>query len=201
MKTPLNWISLYTPLETLLSQKSPTELAHIYSTHTAEIDGIEYHDIDLVVIGKVLSYERHPESKKLSICEVQIARNTPLPPFEGGQEQSVRTTLEGEQESSTPVTPEERQEQTTIILTGAPNIATGQYVPVALVGCQLAPDFVIGERRMAGMMSRGMICGADEIGLSTESDGGIMVLEDTWDRDLLESMIGQSLWDLRLPFP
>jgi tRNA-binding EMAP/Myf-like protein len=54
---------------------------------------------------------------------------------------------------------------------------------------------------MAGMMSRGMICGADEIGLATESDGGIMVLESIWDADLLESMIGKSLFDLTLPFP
>jgi tRNA-binding EMAP/Myf-like protein len=54
---------------------------------------------------------------------------------------------------------------------------------------------------MAGMMSRGMICGADEIGLATESDGGIMILEQTWSPELLESMIGQSLFDLTLPFP
>ncbi len=51
------------------------------------------------------------------------------------------------------------------------------------------------------MMSSGMICGADEIGLATESDGGIMVLENMWDSDLLESMIGKSLFDLKLSFP
>lgn len=50
-----------------------------------------------------------------------------------------------------------------------------------MVGAQLAPDFTIGERKMAGMISRGMICGADEIGLATESDGGIMILESMWD--------------------
>lgn len=54
---------------------------------------------------------------------------------------------------------------------------------------------------MAGMMSRGMICGADEIGLATESDGGIMVLENIWNTDILESQIGESLFDLTLPFP
>ena len=54
---------------------------------------------------------------------------------------------------------------------------------------------------MAGMMSRGMICGADEIGLALESDGGIMILENIWDAALLEKMIGHSLFDLTLPFP
>lgn len=54
---------------------------------------------------------------------------------------------------------------------------------------------------MAGMMSRGMICGADEIGLATESDGGIMILENMWDASLLESRIGESLFNLTLSFP
>ena len=54
---------------------------------------------------------------------------------------------------------------------------------------------------MAGMMSRGMICGADEIGLASESDGGIMILENMWDRDFLESKIGTSIYDLAISFP
>lgn len=54
---------------------------------------------------------------------------------------------------------------------------------------------------MAGMLSRGMICGADEIGLATESDGGIMILERLWDTELLESMIGKSVFDLTFLFP
>lgn len=54
---------------------------------------------------------------------------------------------------------------------------------------------------MAGMMSRGMICGADEISMSTEPSTGIMILEDDWKEDVLESMIGKSFFDLTLPFP
>jgi phenylalanyl-tRNA synthetase beta chain len=54
---------------------------------------------------------------------------------------------------------------------------------------------------MAGMMSRGMICGADEIDLALESDGGIMILENMWDAALLEHMIGHSLFDLTFSFP
>lgn len=54
---------------------------------------------------------------------------------------------------------------------------------------------------MAGMMSRGMICGADEISMSTVPSTGIMILEDDWDREVLEYMIGKSFFDLTLPFP
>jgi phenylalanyl-tRNA synthetase beta chain len=166
MKTPLNWISLYTPLSSLIAKDSITELAHQYSIHTAEIDGIEEYFLDKVVIGKVITCEKHPDSKKLSIVEVQIGKDE-------------RTT----------------------ILTGAPNISEATYVPVALVGAVLGGDFTIGDRMMAGMMSRGMICGADEIGLATESDGGIMILENMWDANMLESRIGDSLFDLTLTFP
>lgn len=53
------------------------------------------------------------------------------------------------------------------IVTGAPNVRPGQCVPVALVGaklpCALHPEIVLSELR--GVLSEGMMCGADEIGL------------------------------------
>ena len=75
MKTPLSWISLYTPLQDLIAKHSLKELAHEYSIHTAEIDGIEEHFLDKVVVGKVLSCEKHPESKKLSIVRVTLGEH------------------------------------------------------------------------------------------------------------------------------
>lgn len=75
------------------------------------------------------------------------------------------------------------------------------YVAVAMVGAVLPGDFVIGERMMAGMMSRGMICSDDELGLSQREAEGIMILENMWEKNLLESMIGKSFFDLTLPFP
>jgi hypothetical protein len=50
MKTPLSWISLYTDIQELISKNCIKDIAHIYSTHTAEIDGIEEHFIDKVVV-------------------------------------------------------------------------------------------------------------------------------------------------------
>ena len=70
MRIPLSWISLYTPLHELLMSTDKKEVAHIYSTHTAEIDGIEDHRLEKVVIARVISCEKHPESKKLSIVRV-----------------------------------------------------------------------------------------------------------------------------------
>ncbi|MDB5242051.1 MAG: phenylalanyl-tRNA synthetase subunit beta, partial [Spirosoma sp.] len=65
------------------------------------------------------------------------------------------------------------------IVCGAPNVAAGQRVVVALVGATLHPTsgepFVIKKAKIRGAVSEGMICAEDEIGLGTSHDG-IMVL-------------------------
>jgi len=68
------------------------------------------------------------------------------------------------------------------IVCGAPNVATGQKVIVATVGCTLYPvsgeSFKIKKGKIRGEVSMGMICAEDEIGLGTNHEG-IMVLNDT----------------------
>ena len=64
------------------------------------------------------------------------------------------------------------------IVCGAPNVAEGQKVVVALVGSTLYPDekgFEIKKSKIRGEVSEGMICAEDEIGLGDSHDG-IMVL-------------------------
>ena len=65
------------------------------------------------------------------------------------------------------------------IVCGAPNVAEGQRVIVALEGTTLYPtqseSFTIKKAKIRGEESRGMICAEDEIGLGTAHDG-IMVL-------------------------
>ncbi|MCK5759999.1 MAG: phenylalanine--tRNA ligase subunit beta [Candidatus Delongbacteria bacterium] len=62
------------------------------------------------------------------------------------------------------------------IVCGAPNVKEGQSVPVALVGAKF-PDFKIKKAKMRGVESNGMICAEDELGLSDDHDG-IMILDD-----------------------
>lgn len=65
------------------------------------------------------------------------------------------------------------------IVCGAPNVAAGQKVIVATVGCTVYPNtgepFKINKSKIRGEVSEGMICAEDEIGLGTSHDG-IMVL-------------------------
>ena len=64
-----------------------------------------------------------------------------------------------------------------IVVCGAPNVAAGQTVPVALPGAVMPGGQQIGEAKLRGVRSAGMICAASELGVG-ESPEGIMVLED-----------------------
>ncbi|MCP4121875.1 MAG: phenylalanine--tRNA ligase subunit beta, partial [Bacteroidetes bacterium] len=68
------------------------------------------------------------------------------------------------------------------IVCGAPNVAVGQKVPVAVVGTTLYGEddasFKIKKAKLRGVASMGMICAEDELGLG-DDHSGIMVLEES----------------------
>ncbi len=97
--------------------------------------------LEKVVVGKVLTCEKHPDADKLSVCTVDV-----------GQEAALD------------------------IVCGAPNVAAGQLVPVALVGADLPNGMTIKKGKIRGKVSQGMICAEDEIGLGSGHQG-ILVLE------------------------
>ena len=78
------------------------------------------------------------------------------------------------------------------IVCGAPNVAAGQKVIVALVGTQLFPTtgepFEIKKAKIRGIESSGMICAEDEIGTGTSHDG-IKILDEN-------AVVGSSVADL-----
>ncbi|MCD6205884.1 MAG: phenylalanine--tRNA ligase subunit beta [Candidatus Marinimicrobia bacterium] len=63
------------------------------------------------------------------------------------------------------------------VVCGAPNVAPGQKVPLARIGTVLPNGMELKPVKIRGVKSEGMICAEDELGLS-DDHSGIMVLSD-----------------------
>jgi phenylalanyl-tRNA synthetase beta chain len=62
------------------------------------------------------------------------------------------------------------------VVCGAPNLYVGQGVPLALPGARLPNGMMVSASTIRGELSEGMLCAEDELGLS-EDHSGIMILE------------------------
>ncbi len=145
MRISFDWLKTLIPTD-----KSAAEVGALLTGSGLEVESLEELEsipggLRGVVLGTVLTCERHPDADKLSLTTVDVGDGTP------------------------------RQ-----IVCGAPNVAAGQRVVVALEGAMLYPaqgePFKIKKSKIRGAASEGMICAEDEIGLGT-SHAGIMVLE------------------------
>jgi phenylalanyl-tRNA synthetase beta chain len=61
------------------------------------------------------------------------------------------------------------------VVCGAKNMAAGDKVPLAMVGTRLPGDIKIKKSKMRGVVSEGMLCAEDELGLG-EGHEGLMIL-------------------------
>ncbi len=129
---------------------SPEELARVLTMQGVNVDAVERPAaFSGVVVGRVLEVAPHPNADRLRVCRVDVGEGN-------GSDGRYRT-----------------------IVCGAPNVAAGQHVPVALPGAELPGGVRIGRTRLRGVDSEGMICSARELGLPDPSGGaGIMVLPE-----------------------
>ncbi len=147
MKISNNWLKEYIKTD-LKIEKVGEYLTDI----GLEVEGIEKFEnikggLEGILVGKVLTCEKHPNADKLKKTTVDVGNGKILN-----------------------------------IVCGAPNVEEGQTVPVAVVGTKIYDKeggfFEIKEAKIRGEVSQGMICAEDELGLS-DDHGGIMILDDT----------------------
>jgi phenylalanyl-tRNA synthetase beta chain len=140
MKVSMNWLNEYVDVDDykLLETK--------FNLMSQEVESLyKLVEASNLVIGHVLTCEKHPDANKLNITTVNVGQVEPLQ-----------------------------------IICGAPNVAEGQKVIVALVGAVLPGDFKIKKAKIRGVESSGMICSLDELGVKEfdSKETGIYVLGD-----------------------
>jgi phenylalanyl-tRNA synthetase beta chain len=75
------------------------------------------------------------------------------------------------------------------VVCGAPNVAQGQKVPIAVPGARLEGDFVIEKKMLRGIESYGMLCSEKELGLSDDHSGIFVLPETARPGDLLANFL------------
>ncbi|MDP4038931.1 MAG: phenylalanine--tRNA ligase subunit beta [bacterium] len=95
-----------------------------------------------IVIGQIKNITKHPNTDKLFLVKVDIAKDSLID-----------------------------------IICGAPNIKVGQKVPTALINAKLPDGLVIKKAEIRGKVSNGMLCSAQELKIS-DDHSGILILEN-----------------------
>ena len=68
------------------------------------------------------------------------------------------------------------------VVVGVRNIAAGDLVPLAGPGARVpALSEALGAREIRGVVSNGMLCAADELGLSTDHSGILLLNDEGWE--------------------
>jgi phenylalanyl-tRNA synthetase beta chain len=137
MRVPLSLLREYVDV-----QLTPEQLAERLTLLGMEVQSIEQWGADWrsVVVGELLTVEKHPYADRLHLTTVNIGSGEPLH-----------------------------------IVCGAHNIAPGQRVPVALPGAILPGDRQIERTEKMGIASEGMLCSGDELKITTDAEG-ILIL-------------------------
>ncbi|RYG46254.1 MAG: phenylalanine--tRNA ligase subunit beta, partial [Chitinophagaceae bacterium] len=142
-----NWLNTYLP-QPLEAEKCATIMTSIgLEVEGMKPLGIAEEKLAGLVVGEVLTCEKHPNADALKLTTVDV-----------GTGEILR------------------------IVCGAPNVAAGQKVVVAIIGTELTPlhgePFRIKKAKIRGEESMGMLCAADEIGLGEDHEGIIILPAD-----------------------
>lgn len=65
------------------------------------------------------------------------------------------------------------------VVCGAPNHKAGDKVVLAQVGAKLTPEFIIKKGKIRGVESNGMLCSEEELSIGSDSNGIMILPEDT----------------------
>jgi phenylalanyl-tRNA synthetase beta chain len=149
MRVPLTWLREY--CDPALDVHQIEERLTLTGT---KVEAIHHHGVrggEGFVVGRVLDVQPHPDADRLRVCKVDLGGA-------GGPDAG----------ESAPAT----------IVCGAPNVAAGQTVAVARPGAVMPDGTKLGQAKLRGVVSEGMILAESELEIGAGGEGGIMVLDE-----------------------
>ncbi len=141
MNTPISWIKAYVPDLDV----TPQEFVDKITLSGSHVENYTQYDKNLekIVVGKILSVEKHPDADKLVICQVDIGESEPIQIVTGAPNAVVGACT--------------------------PTVLDGGKVAGGHDGGELPPDGIrIKAGALRGVKSDGMMCAIEELGSSRE---------------------------------
>ncbi len=151
MKVPFSWLKDFVEIDL-----SPEALEERLFSCGFEVEELIYlgKDVENVVVGEIVSCEKHPDADRLTVCKVDCGAR--------GEKQ---------------------------IVTAATNVFVGARVPVALDGATVKHEGGVQKikaGKLRGILSEGMFCSGEELGISDDfyegaEVNGILILDENED--------------------
>ena len=141
MNTPISWIKAYVPDLDVTAQ----EFVDAMTLSGSHVEGYEQKDknLDKIVVGKILTMEKHPDADKLVVCQVDVGQAEPLQIVTGAMNVKVNDLI--------------------------PLVLDGGKVAAAHGDNNEYPDGIkIKKGKLRGVESNGMMCGIEELGSSRD---------------------------------
>lgn len=137
MKTPLSWIKAYVPDLDVSIQ----EYVDGMTLSGTNVEGYKKLDEDLekIVVGKILTIEKHPDADKLVICQVQVSKD--------GEVVQIVTGADNIAEGDV-----------------VPVVLAGGRVAGSHDGKLIPGGMKIKKGKLRGVESAGMLCSIEELG-------------------------------------
>lgn len=168
MNTSLSWIKMYVPDLDVTAQ----EYTDAMTLSGTKVEGYEKLDADLdkIVIGEVLSVERHPDADKLVVCQVAV----------GGETVQIVTGAPNVKVGSS-------GQKVAVVLDGG-KVAGGHD------GKKTPGGVKIKAGKLRGVPSQGMMCSIEELGSTCEMypeapEDGIYIFPEDADVKVGESAV------------
>ena len=141
MKFSVNWIKDFVDINT----SQVEEVCDSLTNRGIEVESIDAlgKGLDNIVVGKIVTKEKHPDADKLSLLKVDVGK------------------------------------EALQIVCGASNMKEGDKIVVSLIGAKLPNGLEIKKSKIRGVESFGMCCSLSELKMAEDSEGIIILPEDT----------------------